>query len=236
MKNNNFFNRSEGYQINYQMDNNNPHNDIINSNNNQNKFNRINNQKQNNNNIPLNNSILSSRNTFHNLGNKVNNLNQKNNNSNQKNHNFSDEEMKDLKKIFDLFDINHTGKIDIKELVESMKSLGYDKSNPTLFQMFNEWNIQEENKKITFEEFVNWMNDKLNDNKSEEGIKRIFNSFKGDPNSNVINFDAMKKVCIELGENMSDEEIKEMLINASKSGKPELTFEEFYEIMTKDIN
>ena len=144
--------------------------------------------------------------------------------------------MKDLKELFDLYDINHTGKIDIKELVESMKSLGYDKSDPTLFQMFNEWNIKEKNKKITFEEFVNGMNDKLNDGESEEGIKRIFNSFKGDPNSNVINFDSLKKVSIELGENMSDEEIKEMLINASKSGKLEVTFEEFYEIMTKDIN
>ena len=41
----------------------------------------------------------------------------------------------------------------------------------------------------------------------------------------------MKKVAKELGENMSDEEIEDMLIRASKNGKPELTFEEFYEIM-----
>ena len=36
----------------------------------------------------------------------------------------------------------------------------------------------------------------------------------------------------ELGENMSDEELKDMLERASKNGV-ELTFEEFYDIMTK---
>ena len=43
---------------------------------------------------------------------------------------------------------------------------------------------------------------------------------------------AVKKDKKELGENMSDEELKDMLERASKNGV-ELTFEEFYDIMTK---
>ena len=42
----------------------------------------------------------------------------------------------------------------------------------------------------------------------------------------------MKKISKELGENMFDEELKDMLERSSKNGV-ELTFEEFYDIMTK---
>ena len=42
----------------------------------------------------------------------------------------------------------------------------------------------------------------------------------------------MKKICKEWGENMSDEELKDMLERSSKNGV-ELTFEEFYDIITK---
>ena len=45
----------------------------------------------------------------------------------------------------------------------------------------------------------------------------------------------MKKISQEIGENMSDEEIKNMLKRVSKNGT-EITFEEFYEIMKKKWN
>ena len=47
-----------------------------------------------------------------------------------------------------------------------------------------------------------------------------------------ITLSSLKKISKELGENMSDEELKDMLERASKNGV-ELTFEEFYDIMTK---
>ena len=40
-------------------------------------------------------------------------------------------------------------------------------------------------------------------------------------------------MAIELGENMTDEEIKDLILNNSKEKKMELTFEEFYQIMKK---
>ena len=43
---------------------------------------------------------------------------------------------------------------------------------------------------------------------------------------------SLKKIAQELGENMSAEELKDMLERASANGT-ELTFDEFYEIMTK---
>ena len=76
------------------------------------------------------------------------------------------------------------------------------------------------------------INDKLGDKESKEGIRRIFDLFIDDPNADTITLSSLKKISKELGENMSDEELKDMLERASKNGV-ELTFEEFYDIMTK---
>ena len=89
-----------------------------------------------------------------------------------------------------------------------------------------------ENGGINFDDFVDAINDKLEDKESKEGIKRIFDLFIDDPNADTITLRSLKKISKELGENMSDEELKDMLERASKNGV-ELTFEEFYDIMTK---
>ena len=90
----------------------------------------------------------------------------------------------------------------------------------------------ERNGGITFDDFVDAINDKLGDKESKEGIRRIFDLFIDDPNADTITLSSLKKISKELGENMSDEELKDMLERASKNGV-ELTFEEFYDIMTK---
>ena len=85
---------------------------------------------------------------------------------------------------------------------------------------------------ISFDDFVDAINDKLSDKKSKEGIRRIFDLFIDDPNADTITLSSLKNISKELGENISDEELKDMLERASKNGN-ELTFEEFYDIITK---
>ena len=89
-----------------------------------------------------------------------------------------------------------------------------------------------ENGGINFDDFVDAINDKLGDKESKEGIRRIFDLFIDDPNADTITLSSLKKISKELGENMNDKELKDMLEIASKNGV-ELTFEEFYDIMTK---
>ncbi len=86
-------------------------------------------------------------------------------------------------------------------------------------------------KKMTFEDFVEGLTDGESE---EENIQFLFDCFADEKNPNIISFESMKKVAIELGENMTDEEIKDMMIRVSKNNKPEITFEEFYEIMKKN--
>ena len=146
-----------------------------------------------------------------------------------------DKESKEgIRRIFDLFDTNGTGKIDPKELKAAMQSLGFDSKNPTIYQLIADLDTPEaeRNGGISFDDFVDAINDKLGDKESKEGIRRIFDLFIDDPNADTITLSSLKKISKELGENMSDEELKDMLERASKNGV-ELTFEEFYDIMTK---
>lgn len=146
----------------------------------------------------------------------------------------SSEEVDEIRQAFDLFDTNGTGKIDPKELKAAMQSLGFDTKNPTIFQLIADLDTPEALKAggIDFDSFVEAINNKLGDKETKEGIRRIFDLFIDDPDSDTITLNSLKKIARELGENMTTEELKDMLERASSNGT-ELTFEEFYEIMTK---
>ena len=146
----------------------------------------------------------------------------------------SNEEVDEIRQAFDLFDTNGTGKIDPKELKAAMQSLGFDSKNPTIYTLIADLDTPEaaKNGGVNFDDFVGSINNKLGDKESKEGIHRIFELFIDDPNADTITLSSLKKIAQELGENMSAEELKDMLERASANGT-ELTFDEFYEIMTK---
>ena len=146
----------------------------------------------------------------------------------------SNEEIKELRQAFELFDSSGEGKLNPKELISSMKSLHFDSKNPTIFSLIADLDTIEAKKNggITFDEYVTSINTKLHDKESKEGIRRIFDLFIDNPNNDTITMSALKKVALELGENMTDDDLKDMLERTSTSGN-EITFDEFYDIMTK---
>ena len=146
----------------------------------------------------------------------------------------SNDEVDEIRQAFDLFDTNGTGKIDPKELKAAMQSLGFDSKNPTIYTLIADLDTPEaaKNGGVNFDDFVGSINNKLGDKESKEGIHRIFELFIDDPNADTITLSSLKKIAQELGENMSAEEFKDMLERASANGT-DLSFDEFYEIMTK---
>jgi Ca2+-binding EF-hand superfamily protein len=146
----------------------------------------------------------------------------------------SGEEVDEIRQAFELFDTNGTGRIDPKELKAAMQSLGFDTKNPVIYQLIADLDTPENAKKggIDFNTFVEAINDKLGDRSSREGIKRIFQLFIDDPSQDSITLSSLKRIAKELGEQMSADELRDMLERASSNGQ-ELSFDEFYEIMTK---
>ena len=121
--------------------------------------------------------------------------------------------------------------IDPKELKAAMQSLGFESKNPTIYQMIADLDVQDNSNGINFDQFLDAITAKLGNKETKEGIARIFDLFDDDK-SGTINLNNLKRVAKELGETMSTEELKEMLERAASNGD-EITFEDFYFIMTK---
>ena len=69
------------------------------------------------------------------------------------------------------------------------------------------------------------------DRDSPEEIRRVFKLFDDDE-TGKISFRNLKRVARELGENMTDEELQEMINKADIDGDGEVNEEEFLRIMT----
>ena len=107
-----------------------------------------------------------------------------------------------------------------------MQSFRFDSKNPNIYKLIADLDIpdEERNGGISFDVFLDAINNKLDDKESKEGIRRIFDLFIGDPNADTITLSSLKKISKELGENMSDEELKIMLERASKNGVEHLLY------------
>ncbi len=146
----------------------------------------------------------------------------------------SAEEIEKIKQAFEIYDSNGTGKIDPKELKTAMLSLGFNNKNPTLYQVVVELDTPENEKNggITFEALIDAINENLRQSETEEEYRRIFDSIIDDPTSETINLNSLKKIAKEVGDEYSDEELKD-LIQKSAKNKEELTFTDFCDIMNK---
>ena len=70
------------------------------------------------------------------------------------------------------------------------------------------------------------------DKESRDGIQKIFALFDEDK-TGTITIKNLKRVAKELGETMTEEELREMIERADSNGDGEISFEDFYTIMTK---
>jgi len=142
-------------------------------------------------------------------------------------------DLSELKKAFDLFDVSEIGKIEPKEIVAAMKSLGYSPLNP-IFTIMKELDSFEYSNSayVDWDSFLNHINSRVEDTKSDEGLKRIFDLFIGNPSEQTITLSSLRRICNELGENKNDELLEDMIKRSSNNGE-ELTFEEFKVFMNK---
>merc|ERR1719443_18197 len=85
---------------------------------------------------------------------------------------------------------------------------------------------------IDFNEFLNMMTARMGDRDSREEIIKVFRLFDDDE-TQKISFKNLKRVAQELGENMTDEELQEMIDEADRDGDGEVNEEEFLRIMKK---
>lgn len=144
-------------------------------------------------------------------------------------------EIEEMRKGFELFDLQGKGKIQPKQLKETMEQMNLKDKHPVIYDLLCTLDTPEIEEKggITFDEYVSKVNERMSDRKTKEGIRRLFDFFNVDPFSRSIPFATFVKVAKELHEETTEEELKELLQKTGCAGD-EITFDEFYEIMTKE--
>ena len=143
----------------------------------------------------------------------------------------TEEQRQEIKEAFDLFDTEGSGTIDAKELKVAMRALGFEPKKEDIKQMISQLDV-EGNGVIEFGQFLDLMTTKMAERDPREEMLKAFRLFDEDE-TGKITFKNLKRVAKELGENMSDDEIQEMIDEADRSGNGEISEEDFVRIMKK---
>ncbi len=132
-----------------------------------------------------------------------------------------------LKQAFDLYDHDGTQKIRIQEAIDGMQSVKFDQTNPVLYEIIEEMN---ENEWVSWPKFASHVWGRVTDRNTDEGLRTLFDLFIDNPKQDTITFETFKRICNEVGENMSDEEMRNILEVTTNSGK-DISFEDFCQYM-----
>ncbi|CAL9104645.1 unnamed protein product [Musa textilis] len=144
---------------------------------------------------------------------------------------FSEEQITKFHATFCLFDKNGDGCITFEELSTVIKSLGLKPNEAEVHKMIGEIDANG-NGTIEFQEFLNLMASKLNqETDSEDELREAFKVFDKDQNG-FISATELRNVMISLGEKLTDEEAAQMIREADLDGDGQVNFEEFVKMMS----
>ncbi|CUV04981.1 unnamed protein product [Cryptosporidium hominis] len=142
----------------------------------------------------------------------------------------TEQQKMEIKEAFELFDGDSIGYIDIKEVKVAMRALGFDPKKEELKKILS--NVELNNGMVSYNDFYDLVETKILQRDPKEEIIKAFKLFDDDE-TGKITFKNLKRVAKELGENISDEEIQEMIDEADRDGDGEINQEEFIRIMRK---
>jgi Ca2+-binding EF-hand superfamily protein len=86
--------------------------------------------------------------------------------------------------------------------------------------------------RLNFDQFLVIITSKMNEKDAHDEIQKAFRLFDSDE-TGKISFQNLKRVANELGETLSDEELREMIEEADLNGDGEVDEKEFLRIMQK---
>ncbi|EPQ07860.1 Centrin-2 [Myotis brandtii] len=128
----------------------------------------------------------------------------------------SPQQIQELRQAFDLFHTDATRTIDVRELKVVMRAMGFEPKKEEITKMISEID-PEGTGKMNFNDFFTVMTQKKCEKDSKEDILKSFKLFDDDE-TGTISFDNLKRVFNELGENITDEELQEMIDEADRDG------------------
>ena len=113
-----------------------------------------------------------------------------------------------------MFDTDGSGTIDAKELKVAMRALGFEPSKEEIRKLISQID-KDKDGNVDFSEFLTMMTMKMGERDSKEEMVKAFRLFDDDE-TGKISFRNLKRVAMELGESINDEELQEMIDEADR--------------------
>ena len=145
------------------------------------------------------------------------------------------DQMEELKEAFTLFDTNHSGAIDGRELKAAMRALGHEVTKQMCNAMFREVDKDPADGDLNFDDFCKIMAPRLKQADTRDEVMRTYECFDANKQG-YITIKELRKMADDVGESLSDEELHEMIAEADRTGDGKITFDEFYRVMKKNCN
>jgi len=141
----------------------------------------------------------------------------------------SEEQKQEVKEAFDLFDTDKSGSIDYHELKVAIRALGFDVRKPEVLELMRQYD-KENLGRIEYHDFLEIMTQKISDRDPSEEMFKAFRLFDDD-GTGYISLKNLKRVARELGEHLSDEELRAMIDEFDKDADGQISQDEFLNIM-----
>ena len=139
--------------------------------------------------------------------------------------NISENKIKEYKSVFDLNDNNKDGNVTLDELANILKAINISSSDEEIKEIIMELEL-EGNDEINFENFVSIVNRRDKDVDNEEEVIKAFKFFDKEGNG-LININELKNIMLSVGNNISEEELNDMLKEADIDMDGYINYEEF---------
>ena len=139
---------------------------------------------------------------------------------------FTQQDRKELREAFNMFDKDGTGTITSEEIRVALRVLGYNPTNEETQQLLSQFN-HNNSKNIDFDEFLQILGYKLAEPQPRPQVLRAFNFIDLDGDERI-SLDDLINVSEQLGQQMDIDELREIIMSARGKANQ-------FDIHTKDV-
>lgn len=143
----------------------------------------------------------------------------------------SEEQLTEIKQVFDRFDQEETGQISSKDLGNILRSFGIDVLDRDLTDLLEEIN-RDNGGKISFSSFLEILISRLDNLEIEKMIISAFEVFDSTKRG-IISASELRYLMTHLGERLSEEEVNEMIREADVDGTGQIDYRSFVKRMMR---
>lgn len=141
----------------------------------------------------------------------------------------SKEQRQEIKEAFDIFDSEKTGRMDYHELKVAVRAMGFEIKKAEALELMSRYD-REETGYIGFEAFEDIMLHRYANQDPIDEIRKAFQLFD-EEKTGKISFRSLKRIARDLGEKLTDDELRGMIDEFDQDQDGSINEEEFVEIM-----